>query len=137
VNLASYWVEGVSAKSKNQQAAFAFLKYLSTPAVAQKLYAEQAKTRLFGEPYALVELGNLLTDSPYVSALVAEAPTMKSFYSVSRTYDGDTGLNSSLVTYLKDAVNSLSQGNSQESALKTADSGFKQVLSRFGLAPAQ
>jgi multiple sugar transport system substrate-binding protein len=137
INLASYWVEGVSVKSKSQDAAFAFLKYLATPVVAQKLYAEQAKTRLFGEPYALVELGNLLSDSPYISALMTEAPTMKSFFSISKTYDGDTGLNSSLVTYLKDAVNSLSHGNSPETAMQTADGGFKQVLSRFGLAPAQ
>lgn len=137
VNLASYWVEGVSVKSKNQEAAFDFLKYLSSPETLQKNYTEQSKVRAFGEAYSLVELGKLLTENPYLSAIISQAPTMKSFYGVSRTFDGETGLDTSLLTYLKDAVNSLSQGTSPESALKTADNGFKQVFTRFGLSTAQ
>ena len=37
----------------------------------------------------------------------------------------------------KDAVNSLSQGTSVESALKTVDDGFKQVFARFNIAAPQ
>jgi hypothetical protein len=59
---------------------------------------------------------------------------MKSFYSASRTFDGDTGLNSRINTYLKDAVNSLLQGTSIEEALKTADKGFKEVFSKYRLS---
>ncbi len=56
---------------------------------------------------------------------------MKSFYLASRTNDGETGINSSLIKYLKDAVNSLSQGVSIETAILTADKGFKQVFDRY------
>lgn len=141
VNWASYWVEGVSAKSKNKNESWELLKYLSSAETMNKLYELQAKSRnLFGEPYSRVDLAKSLSTNPYLSALIEEAPTMKSFYLASRTSDGDTGLNTSLITYLKNAVNSLTSGVSIETALKTADEGFKQVYTRFGLivsAPTQ
>lgn len=135
VNWATYWVEGVSNKSSNSAASWEFLKYLSQAQTEQKLFAEQVKYRkLFGEPYSRVDLGKNLNDNQYLAPLIAEAPTMKSYYSASRTYDGETGLNSSINKYLKDAINSLSQGTSIETALKTSDNGISQVYSRFGIA---
>lgn len=134
VNWASYWVEGVSGKGKNQKEAWEFLKFLSNQNTMKKLYELQVKSRnLFGEPYSRVDLAASLSDNPYLAPLMAEAPTMKSFYIASRTNDGETGLNSTLIVYLKNAVNSLSSGTSAETALKTADEGFKQVYTRFGL----
>lgn len=134
VNWASYWVEGVSAKSVNQQSAWEFLKFLSTKDTMQKLYNLQMEQRqLFGEPYSRVDLANILADNQYLAPLISQAPTMKSFYLTSRTHDGETGIDTSLVNYLKDAINSLTQGVSSETALKTADQGFKEVLSRFGI----
>lgn len=141
VNWASYWVEGVSVKSKNQKEAWEFVKFLSDADTMKKLYELEAKSRtLFGEPYSRVDLAKSLSDQQYLGPLMAEAPTMKSFYLASRTNDGDTGINSRLITYLKNAVNSLSSGTSVETALKTADSGFQQVYSDWKLtatAPAQ
>lgn len=138
VNWATYWVEGVSVKSKYQKEAWEFLKYLSSADTMRKVYELQMKSRiLFGEPYSRVDLAKTLSDNPYLAPLMEEVPTMKSFYLASRTNDGDTGLNTTLITYLKNAVNSLSSGTSIETALKTADEGFKQVYTRFGLsAPA-
>lgn len=138
VNWATYWVEGVSVRSKYQKEAWEFLKYLSNQDTMRKVYELQMKSRiLFGEPYSRVDLAKTLSDNPYLAPLMEEAPTMKSFYLASRTNDGDTGLNTTLITYLKNAVNSLSSGTSIETALKTTDEGFKQVYSRFGLsAPA-
>lgn len=138
VNWATYWVEGVSNKSKYQKEAFEFLKYLSEESIMKKMYELQVKSRqLFGEPYSRMELGKSLADNPYLAPLITQAPTMKSFYFASRNFDGETGLNSTLIKYLKDAVNSLSQGGSPETALRTADAGFKQVFTRFGIASAQ
>ncbi len=134
VNWATYWVEGVSNKSANQAASWEFLKYLSQADTQQKLFAEQVKYRkLFGEPYSRVDLGKSLNDNIYLAPLIVSAPSMKSFYLASRVYDGDTGIDSSLIKYMKDAINSLSQGASVETVLKTADSGFQQVYSRFGI----
>ncbi|OGG03607.1 hypothetical protein A2W14_03465 [Candidatus Gottesmanbacteria bacterium RBG_16_37_8] len=142
VNWASYWVEGVSVKSQHQKEAWQFLKYLISAEGEQALYKKQTEVKkIFGEPYSRVDLGKNLNDNPYLAPLIESAPTMQSFYLASRTFDGDTGLNSGLITYLKDAVNALSEhGASEETVLKTADSGFQQVLARFNLgspAPAE
>jgi len=139
INWATYWVEGVSVKGKYQAESWQFLKYLVSKDIQQKLYAEQLKVRkLFGEPFSRVDLGESLKDNPYLAPLIEMAPTMQSFYLAGRTYDGDTGLNSSLIEYLKNAVNSLKEhGASEETALKTADSGFQEVFKRFNITPAQ
>lgn len=132
VNWATYWVEGVSAKSKYQKEAWDFLKYLSDESTMKKLYSLEMQSRkLFGEPYSRVQLAKTLSDNQYLAPLIAEAPSMKSFYTASRTFDGDTGLNSTMIKYLKDAVNSLSQNVSPETALKTVDDGFKQIYSHY------
>lgn len=135
VDMASFWVEGVSAKSAVQNEAWEFLKYLSSKDTMQKLYAQQIKaTPLFGEPYSRVDLKESLSDNVYVSPLLEEAPTMKTYYTVSRTNDGETGINSALNSYLKNAVNSMREGTSAQSALKTTGKGFVQVFTRFGLS---
>lgn len=134
VTWASYWVEGVSAKSKYQQQAWEFVKYVTSREAATKLYTEAAKTRLFGEPYALVELGSSLTEDPYVGAYIKQATTAKSFPLASRTFDN--GLNDKLSKYLEDAVNAVSQGTAPTQALDTAANGFRQVFSSYGLTTA-
>jgi len=52
----------------------------------------------------------------------------------SRTFDN--GINDKLIKYLEDAVNSVLSGNSPQKALETAQSGFTQVLSSYGLSSA-
>ncbi|MBI2617464.1 extracellular solute-binding protein [Candidatus Gottesmanbacteria bacterium] len=137
VNWASYWVEGVSSKSRNKDEAWQFLKYLSSPEVMTKYYGLQIQVRqVLGEPYSRVDLANTLKDNMLLAPLLEMAPTMKSFPLASRTEDGETGLNTSLIKYMKDAVNSLSQGVSPETALQTADNGFQQVFSRFNISSA-
>lgn len=139
IHWASYWVDGVSSKSKRQKESWQFLKYLTSKDVQQKLYAEQTKVRkLFGEPYSRVDLADSLKDNEFLAPLIAMAPNMHSFYTSSRTNDGETGLNSSLINYLKDAVNGLKEhGASEETVLKTADLGFQEVFKRFNITPAQ
>jgi multiple sugar transport system substrate-binding protein len=134
VTWASYWAEGVSNKSKNQAQAWEFVKYLTSSEAATKLYTEASKTRLFGEPYARVDLGATLSADPYVGAYIKQAQTAKSFPLASRTFDN--GLNDKLSKYMEDAINAVGQGSAPTAALQTAASGFQQVLSSFGLTTA-
>lgn len=135
VTWASYWVEGVSAKSKNQQAAWEFLKYLTGKEAVTMLYTEEAKTRLFGEPYARVDMASTIAQDPYAGAYVKQAKSAKSFPLASRTFDN--GLNDRLIKYLEDAVNSVANdGAAPSAALSTAATGFSQVLSSYGLTSA-
>ncbi len=135
VSWASYWVEGVSAQSKNQKQAWEFMTYLTSQETTTKFYAEAAKSRLFGEPYARVNMASALAQDPYVGAYLQQAPTAKSFPLASRTFDN--GLNDRMIKYLEDAVNSVSDGSSPTSALETLSAGFRQVLSSYGLTTAQ
>lgn len=132
VTWATYWAEGVSSKSKFQQEAWEFVKYLTSREATTKLYLEAAKTRLFGEPYARVELGSTLLDDPYVGAYIKQAQTAKSFPLASRTFDN--GINDKLIKYMEDAINTLGQGTAPTAALETAANGFRQVLGSYGLS---
>lgn len=131
VTWASYWVEGVSSKSKLQPQAFTFLKYITGREVMTKLYTQTAKMRLFGQVYSRVDLGSTLEGDPNAGAYVSQAKTAKSFPLASRTFDN--GLNDKLIKYLEDAVNSVITGSAPSAALQTASSGFRQVLGQYGL----
>lgn len=129
---ATYWVEGVSSKSQNQLEAFEFLKYLSAKENVTRLYSEEAKSRLFGEPYARNDLAATLKGDGYLDAIVTQGPYAKSGYLSSRTYDN--GLNDRIIKYYENAVNDINRGSSPVAAIETARRGITQVLSDFGLA---
>jgi len=132
VTWASYWVEGVSAKTKYPKQAWEFVKYLTSRDAAAKLYSTAATVRGFGEPYALVEMGKTLESDAYVSAYISGASDAKSFPLASLTWDN--GLNDKLVKYLEDAINSVAGGTAPSAALTTMASGFTQVLNSYGLS---
>lgn len=132
---ASYWVEGVSSKSKNQDAAWTFVQYMTSKEGASKLYTEESKTRLFGEPYARIDLANTIQNDPYTGAFVKQALYARSFPIASRTFDA--GLNDRLIQYLTNAVNGMAQGTSATQVLQTVNAGFKQVFTDYGLSIAQ
>lgn len=131
ITWASYWVEGVSGKSKRQEEAWKFVQFLTSRETATKLYTEAAKTRLFGEPYARLDLASAISEDPYAGAFVKQAQSAKSFPLASRTFDN--GLNDKMIKYFEDAVNAVAQGTAPSSALQTAANGFRQILSQYGL----
>jgi len=131
VTWASYWAEGVSEKSTNKKAAWKFLQFLTSKETMIKLYNSEGNIRLFGEPYARVDMANLITDAPYVGPYIKQANDSKSFPLASRTWD--EGLNDKMMKYLENAVNALGQGSSPQTELETLQKGFSQILSQYGL----
>lgn len=129
---ASYWVEGVSSKSPNQEAAWEFVKFMTSKEGATRLFTQASTTRLFGEPYARIELANTITEDPYLGAYVKQATFARSFPLASRTHDN--GLNDKLIQYLTDGVNGMVNGGSPTQVLTTVSQGFRQVLSSYGIA---
>jgi ABC-type glycerol-3-phosphate transport system substrate-binding protein len=129
MTIASYWAEGVSSKSKNQKEALLFIQYLISKETAQKLFAEEAKTRNFGEPYARVDLASILNNS-VAYPFVVSAPSAVSSYFVDGTYDN--GLNSKMNSYLNTAVDSILKGGSPQSATETLSQGVSQTLRQYG-----
>ncbi len=130
VNLASYWAEGVSVKGKHQKEALLFMKFLADKNTQDKLYSEEAKTRAFGELYSRVDLADKLKDNPYAYPFVQQAKTAVSSFFIDGTYD--SGLNSQMNTYLGNAVNSIFNNISPQTAVDTLSQGVSQVLKQYG-----
>lgn len=136
VTWASYWAEGVNAAiSKNkQQAAWQFLKFLSSPQSQQKLYSYQAQLRDFGEPYSRVDLAQSVISNPIVGAVLQDMVKATSYPIASNTFDN--GINDQNIVYLGQAVDELNSANSSRTAADKAVTnlakGWKQVLSQFG-----
>lgn len=129
--LASYWAEGVSSKSKHQKEAFLFIKFLAKKDTATKLYQSQVATRVFGEPYARIDLADSLKTNPDVYTFLSQAPSAKSSIFVDSTFD--EGLNQEANTYLGNAVNTVIENNgSTINAYETFSKGIVQVLQKYG-----
>ena len=130
---ATYWAEGVWTRSLNKEAAWNFLKFVSSESSLEKMYQTASQTRAFGEPYPRVDMGQLLADHPVVGSIVNQAPDAQSWYLASRTFDGPTGINSLIGKYYEDAINAINAGERADKALETVVSGVAQVLSQYGL----
>lgn len=129
MTIASYWVEGVSVKSKHQNEALLFMKFLAKKETEQRLFTEVSKTRAFGEPYARVDLADSLKSNSIVYPFVSQGNDAASSFFASDTHDN--GLNSQMNTYLGDAVNSILNFTSPQSAVETLSNGVNQVLNRY------
>ena len=130
VTLASYWVEGASTRSKHPKEALLFMKYLAQKDTAEKFYTETAKTRAFGEPYARTDLADTLKTNKIIYPVVSQASGALSSFMVDSTYDD--GLNQQSDTYLENAVNSILNQGSVQSAFSTLSQGVSQVLQKYG-----
>jgi multiple sugar transport system substrate-binding protein len=132
ITWATYWAEGVSAQSKNKEAAWKLLKFLSTPEALQKLHSDASKERSFGEIYPRVDMANMLADSPYAAAYLADAPYAKDWYMNSFTHDN--GLNDQIIKYFEDAVTGVvNQTTSANVAMTTVSQGLLQILRQYNL----
>jgi len=128
--IASYWVEGVSVRTKHQKEALLFMQYLARSQTAQKLFAEEAKTRNFGEPYARIDLADSLKDSIAYPFVASAASAVSSFF-VDGTFDN--GLNSQMNSQLSAAVDSILKGTSPQAAAESLWAGILPVLKQYGL----
>jgi len=135
VGWASYWAQGVSSKSQHKKEAWEFIKYLQEEGTLTNLYGEAAKSpgRYFGEPYPKISMASKLVSDPIVGAYVKDAPFMRSFPMVSRTFDN--GLNDQIIKAYEDAINAVVQGTPAATALQTTAKNVATILSRFGANP--
>lgn len=131
VNLATYWAMTVSKKSKSTKAAWDFIKFLSSKEELTKMYSTAAKTRAFGEPYGRTDMANLLLNDPNVAPFISAGQTARSSYLASFTADGETGINSRISKYYRDAINAILRGGDSKTALETVGSGVAQILSDY------
>ncbi|MGE5041883.1 MAG: ABC transporter substrate-binding protein [Candidatus Levyibacteriota bacterium] len=129
--IASYWVEGVSAKTKHPKEAFEFLKYLGSKDTLQKMYTLESKSRLFGELYPRKDMKASLASNPLLKPFLDQADNAVSTPFSSDTYDA--AMNTALNTYLGNAINAMLNNTSPDSAIDTLGSGETEVLSKYGV----
>ena len=125
INIASYWVEGVSSESKYPKQASVFMEYLARPQTQEKIYAEQAKIRAYGDPYSNKNLADKLKDS---EAFVFVDQSNTAVSTPFTDHSNDEGLGSNLNSYLKEAVNSILSGNSEQSGTEKFLQGYDKAL---------
>lgn len=134
ITYATYWAQGVWSKSGDKSESWNFLKFLSSQSSEQKLFANAAKLRSFGEPYSRIDMANILVPHPIVGSIITQAPGAKSWYLASRTFDGPTGINSQVANYFGDAINAVVAGTQTPTqALATVALGVTQVLTQYRL----
>lgn len=132
LSFASYWVEGVSAKSAHSEEAWNFLKFLSEADNMRALYSEASKTRLFGEPYARRDLASSINADQFVGGIISDAPSAKSWYANSNTFDN--GLNDEMIALFKQAVAEAVKNGDSKAALQKIASGVSQTISKYSAA---
>lgn len=132
ISWATYWLEGVSKKSVNADAAWEFVKYLASREVLIKSYNLAAKTRIFGEPYPRQDMASLLQADPFLGAVFSQALSAQSWPLSSRTFDN--GLNDKVIKYYEDALNSYLDNQTEKEITENLKQGITQVLSQYGLA---
>jgi len=127
---ATYWGEAVSGNSKNADAAWDFLRFLSKDENLTKLYTEATKVRGFGEPYPKKSLAGKLADDEVAGVVVGQGSYAESWHMCTRTHDN--GINDKIIKYYENAVNAIiNQGESVSDVIPTITAGVEQVLEQY------
>ncbi len=135
LNWASIWFETVAKDSKHPQEAWKFVSFLASANAQQILFDSATAERSFPQAPANKAVATTALKNPVVAPFVSSMDTATSFYTASMTRDAKTALNSRLIKYLEDAINSFALSQDGAKTIETLDSGFTQVLSEYGLVP--
>jgi len=114
VNWANFWVEVVSSGSKNKEAAWDFLKFLSQKEQRDKLFQKGSRIRPFGNAFGLNKLSETLQDNDYITNVVLGAPFARTGLIVDRVGNDD------YVKPINDAIESVINGATSKGALLKA-----------------
>lgn len=123
VNWASFWVEGVSAKAKNKEAAWDFLKFLSSGEALKRMHSFETQFRPVGQLYPRQDLVNDLSVDPKVAPVLAGAVNART------TLLTDWSGNDPYVEAINSAIEATVKGSSAPAeALTTARRTLEQLL---------
>jgi len=132
INWASFWVEGVNAKSKYQKEAFKLLEFLATSEALQKSFTLGSQIRDFGQISPRKSMMDQMSSNSKIRPFVSGADNADSWYLSSRTFDG--GLNDEMIKYFGDAINSIViQNKDAAEVMTTLKSGIVQLKQRYSL----
>ncbi len=129
VSIASYYVEGISAKSPHPKEALKLMKYLAKKETMEMLYTEQSKKLPLGELYPREDMENILAANPLATPFLRQAATA---VSTPFSYDAqDSGMNAELNGYLNNAIREALGAGSSQQAINTLIQGQTEVQGRY------
>jgi ABC-type glycerol-3-phosphate transport system substrate-binding protein len=132
VTFANYWAEGVAKSSKEQETAWKFLKFLTSKESLAKLYPI-GSDQMIKQVYPRTDMQNVLINNPYAGAIVKQAPSSKSFYMSSRTFD--KGINDKMIEAYADIVTKMQQNTKYEALAPAFSTTISTLLTTFGIRP--
>lgn len=123
VNWSSFWVEGVSAKAKNKEAAWDFLKFLSSKEALKKMHSYETQFRPVGQLYPRQDLVGDLSVDPKAAPVLAGAANARA--NLLTDWSG----NDPYVEAINNAIEAVVKGSSSPAeALSTARRTIEQLL---------
>lgn len=136
VNWTSIWFEAVSKNTQHPLEAWKFISFIASANAQQILFDSATADRGFPQPPANKAVAEIAVKNPILAPFINSLNTARTFYTASMTQDSKVGLNSRLIKYLEDAINSTAVNQEDNKTLGTLNSGFIQVLSQYGLVAA-
>lgn len=130
VSYATYWAEAVWKRSVNKDAAWDFLKFLTSRDSLERLNNESKRAKTFERPYPRMDMASLQSDDSIVGSVIALAPYARSWYLASDTSDGPTGLNSQMDALFARA---LKPGANPKGELEETAKGVSKLLSLYSI----
>lgn len=121
-NWASFWTETVSNRSKNQEVAWDFLKFLSSKESLKKMYSLSSQSRPLGQPYSRVDLASDLSLDANITSVLAGAPTAQTAPIT------DVAGNDPYTEAINGAIEANLKGVSAAEALKTAQQTIERLM---------
>ena len=105
------------------------LKHLSSKDVQQRLSADQAEVRAFGEIYSRTDLADQVAGNALVRPFLQDAPFATGWYLSSMTHDA--GMNDQMIGYYEKAVTGLLGTESMNAVLTQLEQGTAQSLQQY------
>lgn len=133
LNWASIWFETVAKETKYPQESWKFVSFLASANAQQLLFDSASTERSFPQSPANKIAASNAVKNPVIAPFATSMETASTFYTASMTRDSKTALNSRLIKYLEDAINSFALSQDGNKIVETLDNGFNQVLSEYGL----
>lgn len=123
---ATYWVESVWERSRNKDAAWEFIKFVSTSESLENLNHNLKQRTNLERISPRIDMAQIWKEDTVLGSVVALAPNAKSWYLATGTNDGSTGINSQLNKVFQEVVEPETGGP------KTLDSVTKDIAEILG-----
>lgn len=128
---ATYWMHGVSEKSRIKEGAWIFLKFLAREDSLEVINENITKFETFGRVYPRPGMNADMAQDPIFGSIITFAYDAKSFYLVDNTYDGTKGINTLVNEIYKNLINDWP--GEEEKDLEKASGTLSQILAKFGV----